>query len=241
METPVSAPQTIPSSLVDAFTLAGRVPVEEWYFDQSTPPAEGLYFSAAAVAAYRDRARCREAQYYGETDDWLFTALDNFPIAGKHCAILGSREPWYESICLEFGASTVTTVEYAPIHLETPGLRAMTPEQFERTPEVFDCALSISSVEHSGLGRYGDVLDPDGDLRAMEMLRRMVVPGGELFLAVPLGRDKLVWNAHRVYGRLRLPLLLRGWQCAASFGYFDWELDADRGRSGNYQPIFVLR
>ncbi len=35
------------------------------------------------------------------------------------------------------------------------------------TYEGFDMALSISSFDHDGLGRYGDPLDPVGDLKAM--------------------------------------------------------------------------
>jgi hypothetical protein len=51
------------------------------------------------------------------------------------------------------------------------------------------------------VGRYGDPLDPRGDLRSMAtLLQRHMRPGGLLFLAVPTGRDRLVFNLHRVYG-----------------------------------------
>ena len=36
--------------------------------------------------------------------------------------------------------------------------------------------------------------------------------GGHLFLQVPIGRDCVAWNAHQIYGEMRLPLLLQGWQ-----------------------------
>jgi hypothetical protein len=54
-------------------------------------------------------------------------------------------------------------------------------------------------VEHVGLGRYGDPLDPAGDLRAMAELQRVVASGGSLLFAVPVGRPKVVFNAHRIY------------------------------------------
>lgn len=54
-------------------------------------------------------------------------------------------------------------------------------------------------VEHVGLGRYGDPLDPDADLRAMSELRRVVAPGGSLLFVVPVGRPKIMFNAHRIY------------------------------------------
>ena len=54
-------------------------------------------------------------------------------------------------------------------------------------------------VEHVGLGRYGDKLDPDGDLKATTELKRVLAPGGSLFFVVPIGKPKIVFNAHRIY------------------------------------------
>lgn len=54
-------------------------------------------------------------------------------------------------------------------------------------------------VEHIGLGRYGDPLDPAGDLRAMAELRRVLAPGGDLLFVVPVGTPLLMFNAHRIY------------------------------------------
>lgn len=54
-------------------------------------------------------------------------------------------------------------------------------------------------LEHIGLGRYGDPLDPDGDLKAITQLRRVLASGGSLLLAVPLGRPRLMFNGHRIY------------------------------------------
>lgn len=54
-------------------------------------------------------------------------------------------------------------------------------------------------VEHVGLGRYGDKLDPDGDMKAIEELKRVIAPGGQLLFVVPIGRPRLQFNAHRIY------------------------------------------
>jgi SAM-dependent methyltransferase len=55
-------------------------------------------------------------------------------------------------------------------------------------------------IEHVGLGRYGDSLDPDGDLKAMSELKRVLAPGGNLFFVVPIGGvSKIMFNAHRIY------------------------------------------
>ncbi len=54
-------------------------------------------------------------------------------------------------------------------------------------------------VEHIGLGRYGDRLDPEGDRKAMSELQRVLAPGGNLLFAVPSGRPRICFNAHRIY------------------------------------------
>jgi SAM-dependent methyltransferase len=54
-------------------------------------------------------------------------------------------------------------------------------------------------VEHIGLGRYGDPLDPEGDLKAMSELKRVLAGGGSLLFVVPVGRPRVRFNAHRIY------------------------------------------
>lgn len=54
-------------------------------------------------------------------------------------------------------------------------------------------------VEHIGLGRYGDPLDPNADLRAMDELIRVVAEGGHLLFVVPVGKPRIRFNAHRIY------------------------------------------
>lgn len=57
----------------------------------------------------------------------------------------------------------------------------------------------MHTVEHIGLGRYGDPLDPDGDLKAINELKRVVKPEGSLLFVVPVGKPKVMFNAHRIY------------------------------------------
>jgi len=57
----------------------------------------------------------------------------------------------------------------------------------------------MHTVEHIGLGRYGDPLDPDGDLKAAMELERVLSVGGDLLFVAPIGKPKLAFNAHRIY------------------------------------------
>jgi len=55
-------------------------------------------------------------------------------------------------------------------------------------------------VEHIGLGRYGDPLDPEGDLKSIQELKRVLSLDGNLLFVVPVGRiSRIMFNAHRIY------------------------------------------
>jgi len=54
-------------------------------------------------------------------------------------------------------------------------------------------------IEHIGLGRYGDPLDPEGDLKAIKELKRVLAVNGSLLFVVPVGKPKIMFNAHRIY------------------------------------------
>lgn len=58
---------------------------------------------------------------------------------------------------------------------------------------------SLHVIEHIGLGRYGDPIDPDGHVRAARELVRILSPGGTLLLGTPVGRERLCFDAHRVF------------------------------------------
>jgi hypothetical protein len=57
----------------------------------------------------------------------------------------------------------------------------------------------MHTIEHVGLGRYGDTLDPEGDIKAINEIIRVLQPGGNLLFVVPVGKPKIMFNAHRIY------------------------------------------
>lgn len=62
-----------------------------------------------------------------------------------------------------------------------------------------DSLSCLHVIEHVGLGRYGDPLDPDGTRKAARELARVLAPGGNLFVGTPVGRERVCFNAHRVH------------------------------------------
>lgn len=71
----------------------------------------------------------------------------------------------------------------------------------DREVESLSC---MHVVEHVGLGRYGDPMDPDGDLKAMRELQRVVAPSGSLLFVTPVGKERIQFNAHRIYSYQRV-------------------------------------
>jgi SAM-dependent methyltransferase len=80
------------------------------------------------------------------------------------------------------------------------------------TDESVDVVCLISTLEHVGLGRYGDPQDVHGDMRAMQEARRVLKTKGYLILTVPYGHPTVVYNLHRVYDSGRLGMLSAGFE-----------------------------
>ncbi|MES2428718.1 MAG: DUF268 domain-containing protein [Bacteroidota bacterium] len=91
--------------------------------------------------------------------------------------------------------------DYRPANIVLPNYKAgradLTNLHFlSNSIESLSC---MHTVEHIGLGRYGDKLDVDGDTKAMNELARVLAPGGTLLFVVPIGNPRIEFNAHRVY------------------------------------------
>lgn len=74
--------------------------------------------------------------------------------------------------------------------------------------ELIGCTDSLSclhTIEHFGLGRYGDPIRYDGHLVGWRNLTRILSPGGRFHFSTPIGRQRIEFNAHRVFG---VPYLL---------------------------------
>ncbi len=172
----------------------------------------------------------------------VYQVLDKFArrtVLKRRGIVIGSETPWLEAFLLEFGASQVTTLEFGAIKSTHPQISTFTPQDFtikflqgEIAP--FDFGFSFSSIEHDGLGRYGDVLNPAGDLETMARMLHVIKPGGFFFLAVPCCVDALKWNAHRIYGPLRLKYLFAGWKIVTV-------VPENVMQSTYSQPVWVLQ
>jgi SAM-dependent methyltransferase len=62
-----------------------------------------------------------------------------------------------------------------------------------------DSVSSLHAIEHFGLGRYGDSLDPEGHLKGLNNIYKMLKQGGVFYFSVPIGEQRIEFNAHRVF------------------------------------------
>lgn len=62
----------------------------------------------------------------------------------------------------------------------------------------------MHTVEHIGLGRYGDELDPEGDVKAINEIKRVVQKGGDILFVVPLGNSMIQFNGQRLYSKQQI-------------------------------------
>lgn len=96
----------------------------------------------------------------------------------------------------------VTVVDIRPLSLSLDTLE-FRKGSISKLPFKDASVPSISSlcvIEHIGLGRYGDPIDPYGSEKAIEELKRVLAPNGRLYLSVPIGdHNTIAFNAGRVF------------------------------------------
>src|SRR5260370_18940299 len=161
----------------------------------------------------------------------------NMPPGPGEALEFGCGNSWLSLVAARRGfrvlAIDLTPVEWPYVY---PGLQFVQKDVFdvELPMASLDLVINCSAIEHVGLERYGDPGNADGDLTAMERMRRFLRPGGTMLLTIPVGRDATVVPLHRIYGLKRVPLLLEGFDTQAE-DY--WTKDVpNRSLPGNQAP-----
>ena len=225
-------PIDIPAELLPFYTHGRKIPVSSkrgpgLLYDERYLGKEAKESIWSEAMVEEQRAQCGRGALrgtYGVGDTKLMVSfLQKINMQGKSVVVVGSERPWVEACALSLGARRVTTIEYGVIKSAHPQIRTATPAQYRhrfikrvqnRTSQMnlFDVAISWSSLEHSGLGRYGDSMNPWGDVQAMARIWCMVKPGGHAVIGLPAGYDAIEYNAHRVYGPILLSHLFQNWK-----------------------------
>jgi hypothetical protein len=183
----------------------------------------------------------------GELSSHEYRYMDQIRDTASRVLVVGSMEPWVEALFIHLGASEVVTLEYNQLTYQHPRAKTVWAPEFDaffdcsgEQIQSFDFIVTMSSLDHDGLGRYGDPLNPNGDLESMIKLRSLLKADGKMILTVPIGPDVVVFNLHRRYGRIRLPALLRGWKIVDRIGWREENLDKEANWRQTYEPILLL-
>lgn len=117
----------------------------------------------------------------------------------------------------------VTFIDYRPLEACMEGLT-------NRSGDILNLPFADGSIEslsclhvaeHIGLGRYGDPLNPYGTRKACAELRRVLAPGGNLYFALPVGKPRVCFNAHRIHTAETIIEYLEGLELVEFSGVHD--------------------
>lgn len=96
----------------------------------------------------------------------------------------------------------IEIIDIRPITSEVRNITFRQADLMQLPQELINCCDSISAlhaIEHFGLGRYNDPIDYNGHLKALDNIHQILKKGGKFYFAVPMGPQRIEFNAHRVF------------------------------------------
>jgi len=167
--------------------------------------------------------------------------LDN-----KKILVIGSISPWIECFLLNKKASMVYTTDVNIIEIESEKICFIL--ESELLNHTFDLIISFSSIEHIGLGRYGDDIDPDGDLKYVNNLLKIIHNESYMMIGVPVAENyKVDGDWHRIYDEKRIKELFNSYDIILTSKNgtvnkkIDYSFDNQYKFDWQNQPFIVLK
>lgn len=131
----------------------------------------------------------------------LIVAKKIFESGTNTHADIGSRLDGFITHLLSFKLN-VTIFDIRPLDFKFEGLTFRKLDLMKNIEpslkEKFDSLSCLHTIEHFGLGRYGDPLNANGHEEGIQQIQKLVKPGGSLYLSFPVGKKITYFNAHRV-------------------------------------------
>jgi len=158
---------------------------------------EKIHISHSPVLAdYRANSGSARGHYFWQDlicAQWIFKAnpADHFDVA--------SRIDGFVAHLLSF--RKVSILDIRPLGVTVPNLEVQLGDaqsNLEQFVNRFPSVSSLHSIEHFGLGRYGDILDPNGHKRGLRNIANCVDRGGILYVSFPIGMAAVEFNAQRI-------------------------------------------
>jgi len=162
-------------------------------------------------------------------------------LSGKNCLVLGSISPWVECLLLHFNAKSVTTLDYITPECNYK-INILSMDNYKQQMK-YDVIVSFSFLEHDGLGRYGDPINPNGDIDACIEAYTMLNNQGYFICGIPIGNGCIEGNYHRIYNQKRIDKLFslfNNYIGSVNNKTLDKTLDFT-GNNWQNQPIFIYQ
>ena len=166
------------------------------YVTKDTKKRFPIPFSSVMPCLFENIPYTRFDTHYVYHTAWAARKVEEIK-AKEHVDISSSL--YFSSIVSAF--KPVRFYDFRPAKLNLSNL-VSAPANLLHLPFDTNSIESLScmhTVEHVGLGRYGDTVDPEGDLLAAKELSRVVAKNGNLLFVVPVGKPRIQFNAHRIY------------------------------------------
>ena len=187
---------------------------------RAMPGGDGLRWSDSYLCLNDETATTSVDPHYFYQSAWLARHLaerrpTSYTDVGSSVSMLGVIS----------GFVPTTFVDIRPVEIALTNFECMAGSIValpfpDHSVELLSC---LHVIEHIGLGRYGDPLDPAGSQKAAKELVRVLAPQGRLFLSTPVGRERVCFNAHRIFAPQTIVAMFA--PCSlASFAWID-----DRG------------
>lgn len=87
-----------------------------------------------------------------------------------------------------------------------------------------DSVSCLHVIEHFGLGRYNDPIEVNGHIKGLNNIYKLLKKGGKFYFSTPIGKQRIEFDAHRVFSLSYLLKLIEPKYKIDSFAYID---DAD--------------
>jgi hypothetical protein len=160
------------------------------------------------------------AEHYFYQDLLIATKIfQNNPV--RHVDI-GSRIDGFVAHVASF--REIEVLDIRALNLSIPNIRFTQADLAKKDISLVEYCDSVSclhALEHFGLGRYGDPVNYEGHLIGWENIKRMLQKGGKLYISVPIGEQRIEFNAHRVFSIKHLLEMIKGHYRIDSFSYID--------------------
>lgn len=197
------------------FATVDVAPLPQCKTDMTIRAIKGSGRAMSLLELFKSHYDPKDYHHTSDADVFVFAQEFNEPTPSTVLEIGANDEP--ASNILALAGYTVVGVDLKPymnrVNLSLNFTFIQADFNFLRFDSTFDTVVSLSTIEHIGLGAYGETPYADGDILTMENVYKALRNGGKVYLTVPVGIYEVTpdWRVydknalkHRIVGRFNV-------------------------------------